>query len=62
MLEQIENKIFAVVEAILAKPSDEFTKTDYEILASEYFRLKTRIDSLENSKKMTEMLANLWAK
>ena len=49
-----------VVEAILAKPAEDFTKSDFDILASEYGRLKMQIDSKEHSKKMAEMMASMW--
>ena len=62
MIEQIESKMTEVVEAILAKPAEDFTKNDFDILASEYGRLKMQIDSKEHSKKMAEMLSTIWDK
>ena len=62
MIEKIEHKMTEVVEAILAKPAEDFTKGDFDILASEYGRLKMQIDSAEHSKKMAEMIASIWDK
>ena len=62
MIEKIKAKMAEVVETILEKPTADFTKSDFDILASEYGRLKMEIDSAENSKKMTEMLASIWTK
>lgn len=62
MIERIEHKMTEVVEAILAKPSEDFTESDFDILASEYGRLKMQIDSKEHSKKMAEMLSTIWDK
>ena len=61
MIKQIESKMEEVVETILKKPTNEISKTDYEILASEYGRLKMKIDSAEHSKKMAEMMASVWS-
>lgn len=62
MIEKIKAKMAEVVETILEKPTADFTKSDFDILASEYGRLKMEIDSAEHSKKMTEMLASMWTK
>ena len=62
MVERIEHKMTEVVEAILAKPAADFTKSDFDVLASEYGRLKMQIDSKEHSKKMAEMMASIWEK
>lgn len=62
MIERIEHKMTEVVEAVLAKPAEDFTKSDFDILASEYGRLKMQIDSKEHSKKMAEMLSTIWDK
>lgn len=62
MIERIESKMAEVVESILAKPAEDFTKSDFDILASEYGRLKMQIDSKEHSKKMAEMLSTIWDK
>lgn len=62
MIEKIESKMTEVVESILAKTTSELTKSDYDILASEYGRLKMKIDSKEHSKKMAEMVASMWEK
>lgn len=62
MIERIESKMAEVVESILDKPTSEFTKSDFDILASEYGRLKMQIDSKEHSKKMAEMMASMWEK
>lgn len=62
MIERIESKMAEVVESILDKPTSEFTKSDFDILASEYGRLKMQIDSREHSKKMAEMMASMWEK
>lgn len=62
MIKKIESKMTEVVESILAKPAKDFTKSDFDILASEYGRLKMQIDSKEHSKKMAEMMASIWDK
>lgn len=62
MIEKIESKMSEVVEAILAKPTEDFTKSDFDILAGEYGRLKMQIDSKEHNKKMAEMLSTIWDK
>lgn len=62
MIERIEHKMTEVVEAILAKPAEDFTKSDFDILASEYGRLKMRIDSEAQNKRMAEMMASIWTK
>jgi len=62
MFEKIESKMNEVVEAILKKPAAEITKSDYDILAGEFYRLKSKIDSVEQGKRMAEMVANLWTK
>lgn len=59
MIERIEAKMQEVVEAILAKPANDFTRVDFEILSGEYFRLKSKLDSAESAKKMKEMLSNM---
>lgn len=62
MIEKIEHKMTEVVEAILAKPAEDFTKSDFDIIAMEYGRLKMQIDSKEQNKKMAEMIASIWEK
>ncbi len=62
MIERIEHKMTEVVEAILAKPAKDFTKSDFDIIAIEYNRLKMQIDSKEQNKKMAEMIASIWEK
>lgn len=62
MIEKIEHKMTEVVEAILAKPAEDFTKGDFDIIAMEYGRLKMQIDSKEQNKKMAEMIASIWEK
>ena len=62
MIEKIESKMSEVVEAILAKPTEDVTKSDFDILAAEWGRLKMQIDSREHSKRMAEMVASIWDK
>ena len=62
MIERIESKMAEIVETILEKPTKDFTKNDFDILASEYGRLKMRIDSEEQKKRMAEMMATIWTK
>ena len=62
MIEKIENKMSEVVEAILAKPAEDFTKSDFDILSAEWGRLKMAIDNEACNKRMTEMLASMWKK
>lgn len=61
MIERIEAKMQEVVESILAKPANDFTRVDFEILSGEYFRLKSKLDSAESNKRMTEMLSAVLA-
>lgn len=62
MIEEIEKKMSEVVRAILSKPANDFTKSDFDILSAEWGRLKMQIDNKEHSKKMAEMLASIWDK
>jgi hypothetical protein len=62
MIEKIEHKMTEVVEAVLAKPTSEFTKSDFDVLSAEYNRLKFKIDSENQNKRMAEMMASIWAK
>lgn len=62
MIERIESKMNEIVETILVKPASEFTKNDFDILASEYGRLKMKIDSEAQNKRMAEMVASIWTK
>lgn len=59
MIEKIESKMSEVVEAILAKPTEDFTKSDFDILTAEWGRLKMKVDSQEYSKRMAEMVASI---
>lgn len=59
MIEKIESKMSEVVEAILAKPTEDLTKSDFDILTAEWGRLKMQIDSMEHSKRMAEMVASI---
>lgn len=62
MIEKIESKMSEVVEAILAKPTEDFTKSDFDILTAEWGRLKMEIDNREHSKRMAEMISSIWDK
>lgn len=62
MIERIESKMNEIVEAILAKPTSEFTKSDFDILSAEWGRLKMEIENKEHSKRMAEMVASIWDK
>ena len=62
MIKKIENKMAEVVEAILAKPAEDFTKSDFDILSAEWGRLKMAIENKEHSKRMAEMVASIWDK
>lgn len=62
MIEKIESKMAEVVETILAKPTSEFTKSDFDILSAEWGRLKMAIENKEHSKRMAEMVASIWDK
>lgn len=62
MLEKIKAKMTEIVEAILAKPTSDLTKNDFDILAGEYMRLKMEIDSAENNKRLAETLNSIWKK
>lgn len=62
MLEEIELKIEEIVRIILSKPTSEITKSDYDILTSECFRIKNKLDSAEHNKRLAEMMTSLLAK
>ena len=62
MLEKIEAKINEIVNAIIAKPISKITKSDFDILALEYNRLKMQVDAEESNKKMQEMMLNVLKK
>lgn len=62
MIEEIEKKMSEVVQAILSKPTNDFTKSDFDILSAEWGRLKMQIDNREHSKRMAEMVASIWDK
>lgn len=62
MIEEIKSKMTEVIKIILEKPASKISKNDYDILSAEYCRLKMEIDAVEHGKKMTEMIANMWAK
>ena len=62
MIERIESKINEIIEAVLAKPTSEFTKSDFDILSAEWGRLKMEIENKEHSKRMAEMVASIWDK
>lgn len=59
-MERIENKMIEIIEKILDKSVVEITKDEFDILSSEWNRLKRKKDAVEHSKKMTELLANTW--
>ena len=59
MLKKIERKMTDVVEFILAKPAENFTKSDFDILSAEWWRLKMEIDNKEHGKRMEEMISNI---
>lgn len=62
MIERIESKINEIIEAVLAKPTSKFTKSDFDILSAEWGRLKMEIENKEHSKRMAEMVASIWDK
>lgn len=62
MIEKIEAKMNEIVEAVLAKPTSEFTKSDFDILSAEWGRLKMAIENKEHSKRLAEMVASIWDK
>ena len=59
MMEKIESKMTEVVERILDKPIVEITKDEYDILSSEFGRLKSIKDAEEHRRKMAETMVNL---
>lgn len=62
MIDVIESKITDVVNRIIDKPVEQITKEDYDILVSEYNRLTFKINSENQSKRMAELMASVWAK
>lgn len=62
MIEIIESKISDIVCKIIEKPVEEIKKEDYDILSSELYRQKSKIESEAQGKRMTELLANMWVK
>ncbi|MBQ6676878.1 MAG: hypothetical protein IJM71_02415 [Clostridia bacterium] len=59
MLEKLQEKIDRIINRILEKPVEDISKEEFEMLTSEYGKLKAERDSKEHNKKFAETLANL---
>lgn len=61
MKTKLENKIESIVDYIIAKPEDQITKDDYEILASELrdirFREEQEKQRAEQQKRIAQLVA-----
>ena len=62
MIEEIESKIGEILIYILEKPAKEITKNEFDILSSEFYRLKMKIDAEKNQKNMMEIMASIMSK
>lgn len=62
MIGIIESKIADIVGEIIDKPVEQITKADYDILSSELYRQKAKIESAEQSKRLAELMATVIAK
>lgn len=55
-MDNIENKIKELVEYICAKPVDEITRDDYEILKSERSEFRSRNDRIEDNTRFETIM------
>ena len=55
-MDNIENKIKELVEHICAKPVDEITRDDYEILKSERSEFRSRNDRIEDNTRFEAIM------
>lgn len=62
MIEEIESKIGEILIYILGKPAKEITKNEFDILSSEFYRLKMKIDNEKNQKNMMEIMASIMSR
>ncbi len=55
-IDNVENKIKELVEYICAKPVDEITRDDYEILKSERSEFRSRNDRIEDNTRFEAIM------
>lgn len=55
-MDNVENKIKELVEYICAKPVDEITRDDYEILKSERSEFRSRNDRIEDQTRFEAIM------
>ena len=58
-MKKINAKFDALVRFITDKPVSELTKSDYDILVSEFWRRRNSIEVEESRKKMMEALVGM---
>ena len=57
MKDKIETKINSIIDYIIAKPENEITMEDYNILASELRDIRFREQQSEQSERMAKLIA-----
>ncbi len=57
MKDKIETKINSIIDYIIAKPENEITREDYDILASELRDIRFREQQSEQSERMAKLMA-----
>lgn len=61
MKERIEEKIEAIIDRIINKPTEEITLDDYTILSSELRDIRFREEQEANKSKLAELVATSFA-
>ena len=61
MRERIEEKIEAIVDLIINKPTEEITLDDYTILSAELRDIRFREEQEANKSKLAELVATSFA-
>lgn len=58
MKQRIEEKIEAIIDRIINKPTEEITLDDYTILTAELRDIRFRESQAENGKRMLDAMAS----
>ena len=61
MRERIEEKIEAIIDRIINKPTEEITLDDYTILSAELRDIRFREEQEANKSKLAELVATSFA-
>ena len=61
MKERIEEKIEAIIDRIINKPTEEITLDDYTILSAELRDIRFREEQEANKSKLAELVATSFA-